>query len=399
MSHYVPNTTQTPDILFDRWLAVLSGSEFKVLMYLVRRTYGFGKPGGDSIALRQLVSGISRTSGTALDWGCGLDRDTVLCALDVLCGLGLVERQHQQDAAGGTAPNHWTINLHAPVVDRDVAMQQVKQLRAAVKGGGKNPTGEGGGKNRPPQTEKDPLGEGEEFPPGGRENAVLPQSEESDPQQTVRQQTVFNKQHQQTERASEVPAPPATDVVVDAPRLRVSDVSETPESVAETAGPIGIADQLIAVGMTSAVAQDLAQKFPERCAKQLEYLPWRRVAGSPGGFLNRAIRENYAAPTAFLESQKTPKPPLPVRPQPTPEQLQAQQQRRDAKQAGERDLQQLLERVESDHDLFAEVEKEAIRRLPQVVRESKTKGTAYQQTLRGKIVEVVKQWQLEGRIK
>ena len=151
--------------------------------------------------------------------------------------------------------------------------------------------------------------------------------------------------------------------------------------------------------MTSAVAQDLAQKFPERCAKQLEYLRWRRVAGSPGGFLNRAIRENYAAPTAFLESQKTPKPPLPVRPQPTPEQLQAQQQRRDAKQAGERDLQQLLERVESDHDLFAEVEKEAIRRLPQVVRESKTKGTAYQQTLRGKIVEVVKQWQLEGRIK
>lgn len=388
---YVPNTTQTPDILFDRWLAVLNGSEFKVLMYLVRRTYGFGKPAGDSISLKQLVSGISRTSGTALDWGCGLDRDTVLAALSVLCGLGLVERQYQQDTNGATAPNHWRINLHAPVLERDEAMKQVKTLRQALRGGGKNPTGGEGEKSDTPQTENFPMGEGEILPLGEYQKYPLPQAEKSDPQQTVSQQTVFNRQHQQTESEPQTPATRDPDVVVDASRLRVSDVPESSET------GLGVVDRLVAAGVTLAVAQELAVRFPERCERQLEYLPWRKVSGSPGGFLNRAIRENYAAPAAFLESQKTPKP-TSARSQPDRDQDQKQQQHRAAKRASEQELQELLERIEADTDLFAEVQNEAIRRLPQVVRESKTKGTAYQQTLRGKVIEVVKQWQLEGRI-
>jgi hypothetical protein len=36
-----PTTTPTPDEIFDVWLSELTGSELKVLLYIVRRTFGF----------------------------------------------------------------------------------------------------------------------------------------------------------------------------------------------------------------------------------------------------------------------------------------------------------------------------------------------------------------------
>ena len=44
----IPNSTQIPDVILDRWLARLNGAEFKVVMYIARRTYGFGKGEGDT---------------------------------------------------------------------------------------------------------------------------------------------------------------------------------------------------------------------------------------------------------------------------------------------------------------------------------------------------------------
>ena len=38
-----PNYTQVPDILFDERMAHLSGAELKVLLYIIRRTFGFKK--------------------------------------------------------------------------------------------------------------------------------------------------------------------------------------------------------------------------------------------------------------------------------------------------------------------------------------------------------------------
>ena len=37
-------------MILDSWMAELSGAEFKVLLYIARRTYGFGKE-SDSISL------------------------------------------------------------------------------------------------------------------------------------------------------------------------------------------------------------------------------------------------------------------------------------------------------------------------------------------------------------
>ncbi len=36
-----PHYTQTPDVLFDELLPYLSEAELKVLLYIIRRTFGF----------------------------------------------------------------------------------------------------------------------------------------------------------------------------------------------------------------------------------------------------------------------------------------------------------------------------------------------------------------------
>ena len=55
----IPNSTQIPDVILDHWMAELSGAELKVLLYIARRTYGFGRD-SDHISLNQIACGIRR---------------------------------------------------------------------------------------------------------------------------------------------------------------------------------------------------------------------------------------------------------------------------------------------------------------------------------------------------
>ena len=64
----IPNSTQVPDVILDRWMAALGRADFKVLMYVARRTYGFGKD-SDRISLNQRARGIRRRDGSRLDCG------------------------------------------------------------------------------------------------------------------------------------------------------------------------------------------------------------------------------------------------------------------------------------------------------------------------------------------
>jgi len=50
-----PNYTQVPDELFDELMSTLSGAELKVLLYIIRRTFGF-KKGSDTISLSQMLN-------------------------------------------------------------------------------------------------------------------------------------------------------------------------------------------------------------------------------------------------------------------------------------------------------------------------------------------------------
>src|SRR3954465_9258610 len=75
-----PTYTQVPDELFDALLPDLSGAELKVLLYIIRRTFGF-KRDSDTISLSQMLNGITRRDGTVLDRGVGLSKPTLLQAL------------------------------------------------------------------------------------------------------------------------------------------------------------------------------------------------------------------------------------------------------------------------------------------------------------------------------
>src|SRR3712207_254958 len=78
-----PTTTPTPDDIFDEWLSVLSFAELKVLLYIVRRTFGFGKD-SDAISLRQICEGIKTRDGRVLDRGTGLSRKAAFQATQSL---------------------------------------------------------------------------------------------------------------------------------------------------------------------------------------------------------------------------------------------------------------------------------------------------------------------------
>lgn len=77
-----PNTTPVPDIYFDLLLPDLGLAEWRVLLYVVRRTLGFKKL-SDAISLDQFTQGITTHEGTQLDAGTGLSRSNVRSAQPV----------------------------------------------------------------------------------------------------------------------------------------------------------------------------------------------------------------------------------------------------------------------------------------------------------------------------
>ena len=69
----VPSAFQVPnEVVDDGWLKELGGAEVKVLLFIIRKTFGFNKIGGDQIPLSQIIAGT------------GLARQTAVSAIHVL---------------------------------------------------------------------------------------------------------------------------------------------------------------------------------------------------------------------------------------------------------------------------------------------------------------------------
>ncbi len=83
------NGTMFPDVLLDQVMANLTGAEFKVLAYIVRRTIPF-KRGSDTISLEQICSGIRDREGGVIDAGTGLSKKTAIAALKGLQDKGVI---------------------------------------------------------------------------------------------------------------------------------------------------------------------------------------------------------------------------------------------------------------------------------------------------------------------
>ena len=84
----VPSAFQVPnEVIDDGWLKELGGAEVKVLLYIIRKTFGFNKIAGDQIPLSQIIAGT------------GLSRQSALSSITVLeaCALIRVVRGKSPD--------------------------------------------------------------------------------------------------------------------------------------------------------------------------------------------------------------------------------------------------------------------------------------------------------------
>jgi len=105
-----PHYTQVPDELFDELLPTLSGAETKVLLYLVRRTFGF-KRESDSISLNQMVHGLKARDGRPLDGGVGLSKPTIVKALKSLADKNIIITKRDPQPDGSCGPNTYALNV------------------------------------------------------------------------------------------------------------------------------------------------------------------------------------------------------------------------------------------------------------------------------------------------
>lgn len=79
-----PNYIQIPNIYFDV-MSDLTNDEFKVLLYIARKKFGFGMD-SDNISISQIANGIVKKDGTILDKGTGLSIRQVINAIKSLVG-------------------------------------------------------------------------------------------------------------------------------------------------------------------------------------------------------------------------------------------------------------------------------------------------------------------------
>ncbi|MEM0503580.1 MAG: replication protein [Archaeoglobaceae archaeon] len=96
----LPRYTQVPDEVFDVLMPHLGEADLKVLLYIVRRTFGFKKE-SDAISFNQFLKGIRKSDGTYLDYGCGIKHRTTLSkALKRLERMGVIVSRKIVDEKG-----------------------------------------------------------------------------------------------------------------------------------------------------------------------------------------------------------------------------------------------------------------------------------------------------------
>lgn len=249
----IPNSTQIPDIILDHWMAQLGGAEFKVLLYVARRTFGFGRD-SDNISINQIARGIRRRDGTQLDHGTGLSRSGVKVACNALIGKGILIRSGNV-AEDGREPEESTYRLNLYAAPPGRVGQKKAHLGQKMAGVGQKTEG-----GRP----ENGLGVGQ--------NLAL-------------QETVIQETEQETAAAT-------------------ADIPPGPEPGADDAEFLLLVQELVSQGVGRSVAAELAREKPGVCRQCLEYLPFATVKRSKGAWLANAIRHEYGPPEAYVKSKQ-----------------------------------------------------------------------------------------------
>jgi len=107
----IPNSTQIPDVILDQWMCDLSGAELKVVLYIARRTFGFGKE-SDNVSLNQIANGIKKRDGNVLDRGTGLSVSSVARSLKSLEEQNILMRKTNINDKNEHDENTYSLNLN-----------------------------------------------------------------------------------------------------------------------------------------------------------------------------------------------------------------------------------------------------------------------------------------------
>lgn len=284
----IPNSTQIPDVILDHWMAHLSGAEFKIVMYIARRTYGFGKE-SDTISLNQLARGIRLRSGGQLDYGTGLSRSSVKAACASLVGKGILVKT-QALVGGSDEPdeNTYRLNLYAPITLEGGSESDGEENQPAKKEVGQKLTHVGQKlahpRNRGEVGQKSAQGR----PKTSREvgQKLAPQEtveQETDLQETAAADTALPEPYQRQQKARGNAA---------ADSIGKSEEESKPETVT-------LIEALLAADLNRVDAERLARTKPEEARRQLEYLPFKINLENPGGYLRSAIEGGFPPPKEY----------------------------------------------------------------------------------------------------
>jgi len=93
-----PNTTQIPNIVLDHWIHELDELEFKVLLFICRKTFGWRKK-KDRISISQICEFLNKTERP------------IQKAINRLIHFKLLIRTFNKTSVGDNAPNSYEINV------------------------------------------------------------------------------------------------------------------------------------------------------------------------------------------------------------------------------------------------------------------------------------------------
>jgi hypothetical protein len=127
-----PHYTFFPDDLVDVLLPELTGAETKVLLYIIRRTFGFRKD-ADDISLSQIADGIRTRDGRQLDRGTGLSKSTVTIAVKSLVSKGCLLAIRNRDPRRGDVATTYALRFQADPVSENRTRGSPKIEQAPVR--------------------------------------------------------------------------------------------------------------------------------------------------------------------------------------------------------------------------------------------------------------------------
>jgi transcription initiation factor IIE alpha subunit len=105
-----PTATPVPDQLFDELLPTLGLAQLRVLLFIVRCTYGSRRLSA-AISLRQMLEGIYDSDGYLLAPGVGLSKATVCRALSALRRRRIIVAERQRSEDRGNEPTAYRLNM------------------------------------------------------------------------------------------------------------------------------------------------------------------------------------------------------------------------------------------------------------------------------------------------